>query len=121
MPRKSKPSKRTWIDPDDGPRLTASIVRRGQVSDGGRVIRRATGVLVNDRRGRPRMTNPKQAIKLRLDADLVAHFRATGPGWQTRINATLRKATHLDAGSRRAAKRQAIRRSEPEARGPARG
>jgi uncharacterized protein (DUF4415 family) len=71
------------------------MVRRGQLSVGGKVVRPATGVLVNDRRGRPRMANPKQAVKLRLDADLLAHFRATGPGWQTRINAALRKVARI--------------------------
>ena len=47
------------------------------------------------RRGRPPLEAPKKAVKLRLDADLVAHFRETGPGWQTRINATLRRAARL--------------------------
>lgn len=42
--------------------------------------------------GRPKADHPKQAIKLRLDHDIVTHFRNTGPGWQTRINDTLRKA-----------------------------
>ena len=41
------------------------------------------------RRGRPPLKSPKQAIKLRLDAEVVEHFRDTGPGWQTRINAAL--------------------------------
>jgi uncharacterized protein (DUF4415 family) len=77
------------------------MARRGQVSEGGRIIRAASGVLVNDRRGRPRMANPKQAVKLRLDADVLAHFRASGPGWQTRINATLRKASRIDAAGKR--------------------
>ncbi len=80
------------------------MVRRGQVSEGGRVIRPASGVLVNDRRGRPRMANPKQAVTLRLDADVLAHFRASGPGWQTRINATLRKVSRIDAASKRSPK-----------------
>ena len=48
-------------------------------------------------RGRPRLVHPKEAIKLRIDADIVRHFRSTGPGWQTRINDTLRKATKLKA------------------------
>jgi uncharacterized protein (DUF4415 family) len=30
-----------------------------------------------------------------IDADVVEHFRATGPGWQTRINDTLRRAANL--------------------------
>jgi uncharacterized protein (DUF4415 family) len=29
---------------------------------------------------------------IRLDADVVAAYRAQGPGWQTRINDVLRKA-----------------------------
>ena len=30
-----------------------------------------------------------------LDPDVIAHFKATGKGWQTRINAALRKAAGL--------------------------
>jgi uncharacterized protein (DUF4415 family) len=40
--------------------------------------------------GRPRIENPKQAVKLRIDADVLAKFRESGPGWQTRINGILR-------------------------------
>ena len=43
------------------------------------------------RRGRPRLENPKQAVNIRLDADVIAHFRKGGKGWQTRINDALRK------------------------------
>ncbi len=32
----------------------------------------------------------KQAISIRLDSDVIAWFRATGPKYQTRINAVLR-------------------------------
>jgi uncharacterized protein (DUF4415 family) len=34
----------------------------------------------------------KQTTTLRLDPDLLKHFRKSGPGWQTRINETLRRA-----------------------------
>jgi len=45
------------------------------------------------RRGRPPVgERPKQAVKLRLSSDVLAYFRASGPGWQTRINATLERA-----------------------------
>lgn len=47
------------------------------------------------RRGRPSIDNPKEAIKLRLDPDVITHFRASGPGWQTRMNEALRKAAGL--------------------------
>jgi len=35
--------------------------------------------------GRPRSANPRQLISLRLPADVIARWRATGPGWQTRM------------------------------------
>ena len=41
-------------------------------------------------RGRPPVPSPKHLVSLRLDQDVVVHFRATGPGWQSRINAVLR-------------------------------
>ncbi|HTV70416.1 MAG TPA: BrnA antitoxin family protein [Rhizobiaceae bacterium] len=47
------------------------------------------------RRGRPLSANPKQAIKLRIDPDVVEHFKAEGPGWQSRMNKALRRAAGL--------------------------
>jgi uncharacterized protein (DUF4415 family) len=35
--------------------------------------------------GRPRSANPRQLISLRLPAEVIARWRATGPGWQTRM------------------------------------
>ena len=35
--------------------------------------------------GRPRSPNPRKAISLRLPADVIDLWRATGPGWQTRM------------------------------------
>ncbi len=49
-------------------------------------------------RGRPRLRDPKRLVSLRLDPDVVARFRATGPGWQSRINDVLRD--HLPAVSK---------------------
>jgi uncharacterized protein (DUF4415 family) len=51
-------------------------------------MRRNTG-------GRPRAENPKVAVSLRLDQDVVAQFKASGPGWQTRMNRALREAAGL--------------------------
>lgn len=44
------------------------------------------------RRGRPKLAAPKRQVTLRLDADVLDHFKANGSGWQTAINETLRKA-----------------------------
>jgi uncharacterized protein (DUF4415 family) len=45
--------------------------------------------------GRPKLDNPKVAVSLRLDQEIVARFKASGPGWQTRMNDALREATGL--------------------------
>ncbi len=68
-----------WVDPDDAPELTDDYFERADVYRGDELVRR----------GRPKLERPKQAVKLRLDQDVLDHFRSTGPGWQTRINATL--------------------------------
>ncbi|HWK47316.1 MAG TPA: BrnA antitoxin family protein [Stellaceae bacterium] len=42
-------------------------------------------------RGRPKAQSTKVFTAIRLDADLLNAFRATGKGWQTRVNAALRQ------------------------------
>ncbi|OCJ17793.1 hypothetical protein A6U87_02345 [Rhizobium sp. AC44/96] len=46
-------------------------------------------------RGRPAAEQPKRQISLRLDPDVIDAFKATGKGWQGRINDALRKAAKL--------------------------
>ena len=41
-------------------------------------------------RGRPRIEHPKERITIRLSPDVVDRFRATGDGWQTRVDAALK-------------------------------
>ncbi|CDX28909.1 hypothetical protein MPL3356_90082 [Mesorhizobium plurifarium] len=48
------------------------------------------------KRGRPRLSNAKLAVLLRLDPDVVERFKAGGTGWQTRMNDALRRAAGLD-------------------------
>ena len=42
-------------------------------------------------RGRPKANETKVFTAIRLDADLLEAFKATGKGWQTRMNAALRQ------------------------------
>lgn len=88
MPRKKKSGAAVWVDADDAPELTDKFFDRAEIRQGEKLRRR----------GRPPLLNPKQAVKLRLDADVLAAYRKTGRGWQTRINADLRKARKLKAG-----------------------
>ena len=48
--------------------------------------------LLRPLRGRPPLARPKAALTMRVDADVLDAFKASGPGWQTRINALLRDA-----------------------------
>ena len=51
------------------------------------------------KRGRPPLPagERKQRTNIMLDPDLLDALKATGPGWQTRVNAMLRKDMGLDA------------------------
>ncbi len=42
-------------------------------------------------RGRPPVATPKIATAIRFDADVLAGLRATGKGWQTRVNDAMRQ------------------------------
>ncbi|MCF4129364.1 BrnA antitoxin family protein [Methylobacterium sp. SyP6R] len=44
------------------------------------------------KRGRPKSPSRLVQVTLRLDPEALAAFRATGPGWQTRINETVKRA-----------------------------
>ncbi len=44
----------------------------------------------------PQKEPVKERITIRLDAEVVAHFRATGKGWQTRLNDALKKQIRQD-------------------------
>jgi uncharacterized protein (DUF4415 family) len=85
MTTKKRTTKSKWIDPDDAPRLDRDWFQRAEIWDGDKLIRR----------GRPKSDAPKRATSLRLDPDVLDHYRATGPGWQSRINEALRKAAGL--------------------------
>jgi uncharacterized protein (DUF4415 family) len=83
---------------DEIPELTDEWFEKATLKIGNRIVSKAEFRKAwnkASRTGRPPSANPKKSVTLRLDADVVAHFRKTGPGWQTRINATLRKAAHL--------------------------
>jgi uncharacterized protein (DUF4415 family) len=66
---------------DEAPELTEELLDRADLYIGDKLIRR----------GRPPKERPKEAIKLRVSPDVLDHFRAGGPGWQTRINDALER------------------------------
>ncbi len=80
-------------DYEEIPELTDEWFRRGVLHIGG----------VPVKRGRPKLKNAKHPVSLRLDPDVLAHFRRSGRGWQSRINAVLRKAAKLPKEKRKRA------------------
>jgi uncharacterized protein (DUF4415 family) len=80
---------------EEAPEWTDDQIDRAEFAIGGKVIRPANGTLTKP--GRPKKTDPKKSVHLRLSQDVLAHFRKSGPGWQTRIDETLRKAAKLPA------------------------
>jgi uncharacterized protein (DUF4415 family) len=56
--------------------------------------------------GRPKAEVTKQPVSLRLDPEIIAHFKAGGEGWQTRINAVLSK--HVKAANSAAARKKRV-------------
>lgn len=66
-----------WVDEDDAPDLSSPDWQ-------------ARLAKARVKRGRPKTDRPKISTTIRLDADVLDHFRAGGPGWQSRLNEALR-------------------------------
>ena len=69
-----------WIDPDDAPELTDEFFERADEFVGDKLVKR----------GRPMAEKTKLALTIRYDSDIVEAFKATGKGWQTRMNDALK-------------------------------
>lgn len=92
MTESRKPLPPDWDD-DDLPEWTPEQWDSAAIWHGDKLIRPSSGTLTKP--GRPRLEHPKRQVTLRLDADVVEKFRASGKGWQSRINAELRKILGL--------------------------
>lgn len=69
-------------DPNDAEATRAWFAQADLIRNG-KVVRRG-------KRG-PQKAPTKKLVSLRLSPDVIEHFKSKGPGWQTRIDATLRK------------------------------
>jgi uncharacterized protein (DUF4415 family) len=56
---------------EEASEFTREMLDRAEIRHGDKIIRR----------GRPPLENPKEAVKLRLDHDVLAAYRKTGSGW----------------------------------------
>lgn len=79
MNAKPKPLQKPWVDPDDAPEITDAWVKEADQYEGERLVKR----------GRPVSAVHKAPVTLRLDPEVLAQWRASGKGWQTRAAALL--------------------------------
>jgi uncharacterized protein (DUF4415 family) len=49
------------------------------------------GIELAKKRGRPAGSGKKEQVAIRFDRDVLAALRATGTGWQTRVNDVMRE------------------------------
>lgn len=86
----------SWVDPDDAPDLSDEFFEQGVWQVGEKVVSPKQGMAAMRAavtRGRPVGTtksSAKQAVTVRYSPEVLAAFKATGAGWQARMNDALR-------------------------------
>ena len=96
MHEKPPVSRKDWVDPDDAPELTGEEMDRADARwavDGDPATPEQGKAAFREklhRGGRPRKANPKRAVSIRLSPEVLEQFKASGRGWQTRIDEALK-------------------------------
>lgn len=83
MSAKRRKPVRTLLNQDDPPEITKAWLQEADLMKGDKVVRR----------GRPKLENPKQLLSLRLQPEVIAAWKASGSGWQTRMAELLKKSS----------------------------
>ena len=92
MSGKSVHLSNTSVDADDAPALTDDFFANGTyVVDDKPVTAKQGKAAMRKARGRPVVANKKQTITIRLAPEVIARWRASGKGWQTRASELLEK------------------------------
>jgi uncharacterized protein (DUF4415 family) len=86
----SKPASRRTLGSDLA-RVDAHVIKPSEYKELPELTDDMLARAVVNKGGRPRSANPRQLISLRLPPEVVARWRATGPGWQTRMAERLAK------------------------------
>ena len=81
-----------WDEVSDNPEMTEEELKELRPF---REVFPELAASIDRKLGRPKVETPKKAISLRLDQEVIDRFKATGDGWQSRMNEALRKAVGL--------------------------
>ena len=82
MSAKRRNSVRTSSSVDEAPEITERWVAEADLHRGNKLIRR----------GRPKLENPKKLLSIRVSPNVIAGWKASGTGWQTRMAKVLEKS-----------------------------
>ena len=85
-----KPASRRTLKSDLA-KVDAHAIRAHEYKDLPEITEQALTRAVVNKGGRPRSSNPRKLISIRLPVDVIERWKATGPGWQTRIAERLSK------------------------------
>ena len=72
-------------------RVDAHAIRPHEYKELPELSSKALSRAVVKKGGRPRSTNPRKLITIRLPEDVLERWKASGPGWQTRMAERLTK------------------------------
>ena len=78
-------------------KISRKDTEKSYIDDNGEALELDDAWLAKAARERPKLPEEKRKkqISILLDPDVIAHFKKDGSGWQTRINAALRKVAGL--------------------------
>ena len=82
MSAKRKGSGRTSPPTSEPPEITDEWIAGADMYRGDELVRR----------GRPKLQHPRKLLSLRLPPEVIARWKATGPGWQTRMAEVLEES-----------------------------
>jgi uncharacterized protein (DUF4415 family) len=82
MNAKRRKSARTSTSSDETPEITEEWLEGADLYEGKKLVRR----------GRPPLENPRKLLSLRLQPQVIAKWKASGPGWQTRMAKVLEQS-----------------------------
>ncbi len=75
----------------DFAKVDAHLIRPHEYKELPELTDRMLSRAVVNKGGRPRSANPRKLISIRLPVDVIERWRATGPGWQSRMAERLSK------------------------------
>ncbi len=83
MPASKHSSRRTLKSDLD--RVDSHRIKKSEYEELPELTKEMVGRATINKGGRPPSDNPRKQLTLRLPADVIDRWRATGPGWQTRM------------------------------------